>query len=80
MIKKNDGNPFAPVTVKADKGSTAVESDNHNEIPKNVNTIKEILEWVGEDQDKAILVLENEEASDKPRTTLVEKLEEIIND
>lgn len=79
MIKKNDGNPFAPVTSKADKGTTVVESDNHNEIPKNVNTIKEILEWVGEDQDKAILVLESEEASDKPRTTLVEKLEEIIN-
>lgn len=79
MIKKNDGNPFAPVTRKVDKSTTSVEADSIVEVPKNVNTIKEILEWVGEDQDKAILVLESEEASDKPRTTLVEKLEEIIN-
>lgn len=79
MIKKNDGNPFAPVTRKAVESTTSVEADSLIEVPKNVNTIKEILEWVGEDQDKAILVLESEETSDKPRTTLVEKLEEIIN-
>lgn len=73
----NDGNPFAPLNQKTD--SKVEEVVAKNEIPENVNTIKEIIEWVGEDQDKAILVLENEESSDKPRTTLIERLEEIIN-
>lgn len=74
----NDGNPFAPLNQKTD---SRVEEEvvAKSEIPENVNTIKEIIEWVGEDQDKAILVLENEESSDKPRTTLIERLEEIIN-
>lgn len=73
----NDGNPFAPLNQKT--GSKVEEVVAKNEIPESVNTIKEILEWVGEDQDKAILVLENEESVDKPRTTLIERLEEIIN-
>lgn len=72
----NDGNPFAPLNQKTDSKEEVVAK---SEIPENVNTIKEIIEWVGEDQDKAILVLENEESSDKPRTTLIERLEEIIN-
>ena len=74
----NDGNPFAPLNQKTDS-KVEEEVVAKNEIPENVNTIKEIIEWVGEDQDKAILVLENEESSDKPRTTLIERLEEIIN-
>jgi len=73
----NDGNPFVPLNQKTD--SKVEEVTAKSEIPENVNTIKEIIEWVGEDQDKAILVLENEESSDKPRTTLIERLEEIIN-
>lgn len=74
----NDGNPFAPLNQKTDS-KVEEEVVAKSEIPENVNTIKEIIEWVGEDQDKAILVLENEESSDKPRTTLIERLEEIIN-
>lgn len=74
----NDGNPFAPLNQKTDSKVEEVVVAK-NEIPENVNTIKEIIEWVGDDQDKAILVLENEESSDKPRTTLIERLEEIIN-
>ena len=74
----NDGNPCAPLNQKTDS-KVEEEVVAKSEIPENVNTIKEIIEWVGEDQDKAILVLENEESSDKPRTTLIERLEEIIN-
>ena len=74
----NDGNPFAPLNQKTDS-KVEEEVVAKSEIPENVNTIKEIIEWVGDDQDKAILVLENEESSDKPRTTLIERLEEIIN-
>lgn len=75
----NDGNPFAPLNQKTDPKVEEEEVVAKSEIPENVNTIKEIIEWVGEDQDKAVLVLENEESSDKPRTTLIERLEEIIN-
>lgn len=71
----NDGNPYAPLTVNT--------SDNNEPkkeaLPDGVNTIKEVLDWVGGDQDRAILVLEAEESEEKPRVTLVEKLEEIIN-
>lgn len=73
----NDGNPYAP--FKANEVSDNVVAPKKETLPDSVNTIKEILEWVGEDQDKAVLVLENEESSEKPRTTLIEKLEEIIN-
>lgn len=70
----NNGNPYAPVKV-----NTESEAPKGDQVPVDVNTIKELLEWVGDDQDKAILVLENEESAEKPRTTLIEKLEEIIN-
>ena len=71
----NNGNPYAPVKVN----NTESEAPKGDQVPTDVNTIKELLEWVGDDQDKAILVLENEESAEKPRTTLIEKLEEIIN-
>jgi len=71
----NDGNPYAPLN-QSNQPKVEVKKPV---LPEDVNTIKEILEWVGEDQDKAILVLENEEHEEKPRVTLMEKLEEIIN-
>lgn len=72
-MKQNTGNPFEstydvnPLTV------------DDSPLPKDVNTIKEIVEWVGDSEDRAILVLEHEENSDTPRKTLIEKLESVVN-
>lgn len=41
-------------------------------------TINEVLEAVGADPDLALMALEEERSSDKPRVTLVESLEKII--
>lgn len=72
-MKQNTGNPY--------ESSYSVNplTEETSPLPKDVNTIKEIIDWVGENEDRAILVLEHEENSDTPRKTLIEKLEGIIN-
>lgn len=46
------------------------------EVPKG--TTAEVLEWVGSDKAKAQRALDAEEATDKPRKTLVGELKEIL--
>lgn len=46
------------------------------EVP--AGTTKEVLAWVGDDQDKARAALAAEQASDEPRTGLSRKLEELV--
>ncbi|MFF0864166.1 hypothetical protein ACFYUV_20575 [Nonomuraea sp. NPDC003560] len=43
-------------------------------------TIPQVLEWVGDDPEKAAEAREAESARDKPRSTLLAQLDEIIND
>lgn len=43
-------------------------------------TSKELLDWVGDDPDRARRVLDQENATDKPRKTLVEPLENLLDD
>lgn len=40
-------------------------------------TVKEILAWVGDNKDRAILALEAENAKESPRKGLVSSLEEL---
>lgn len=41
-------------------------------------TIAEVLDWVGDDSDRAVAALEAEEERDQSRTTLVAALEKVI--
>lgn len=68
------GNPYAPK-----KKAPEVVEEPKSEIPEDVTTIKEIIEWVGDSTDKAKLALEEESSKENPRKTLVKDLEEIIN-
>lgn len=77
MTMKNDGNPYAPYEPTA---QVEVEEKPTTEVfPEDVTNIKDTLEWVGDNKDRARLVLESEESNDNPRKTLVKHLEEVIN-
>lgn len=45
-----------------------------------VGSIGEILEWVGQDPERAHLALEQEKSEDRPRKTLTFQLEELVNE
>lgn len=75
---KNDGNPYAPLDSVVEPEVEVVEVETEA-IPEDVTTIKQILEWVGENKDRANLVLSSENESETPRSTLIHKLEEVIN-
>lgn len=47
-----------------------------DEVPEG--TVDEVLAWVGDDKDRAQQALDAEEDSDKPRSTLVEALEALV--
>ncbi len=66
--------PFAGAPAK----KKVTEEEKANELPKG--TSKEILEWVGEDKERAERAMREEVASDKPRNNLIDPLEEIIGD
>jgi hypothetical protein len=51
-------------------------SGSGDEVPDG--TVAEVLEWVGDDSDRAVAALEAEEAADQPRTTLVAALEKVV--
>lgn len=77
------GNPYKPrkrIVEEAVVEETAVETPEtvetvSDEAPEG--TIKEVLDWVGEDADKAVEALTAEEAGER-RKTLIKALEEII--
>lgn len=43
-------------------------------------TVADVLEWVGQDRERAERALAVEEAQDSPRTTLTEPLERLLTD
>lgn len=77
------GNPYKPRkrnTEEAVVEETVVETPETEETPSNEvpdGTIKEVLDWVGEDADRAVEALTAEEAGER-RKTLIKALEEII--
>lgn len=88
-MRPNNGNPYAPIvrkTVREEEPvsdsteiqESAAESEGMS-VPDDARTVKAILDWVDEDADRALLALEQEEASSNPRSTLVDRLEDIIN-
>lgn len=72
------GNPYAPKKKKiVSTEDTTLNVVEEQEVPDG--NIKDLLEWVGEDKDKAQLLFDDENSSDKPRKTLTSALEAIIN-
>jgi hypothetical protein len=55
----------------------SASAENNNSARK---TVQATLSYVGDDKDKAREALEAEKASDNPRSSLVSKLEDIVND
>lgn len=77
------GNPYKPRKRNNEEAvveETVVETPKteetaSNEVPEG--TIKEVLDWVGEDADRAVEALSAEESGER-RKTLIKSLEEII--
>jgi hypothetical protein len=67
-----DTNVVSVPTVPGNDGPPVVEDPDGGEVP--TGSIDEVLTWVGDDTDKADRALRAEQAKDKPRSTLVERL------
>lgn len=71
------GNPYEPLSNASDYTKNEEPEVNTEEIPEG--NISELKDWVGDDKDRAQLVLDDENSQDNPRKTLVKHLEEVIN-
>lgn len=65
----------APPEVQPDESGEPVGDLDGDGVPDG--TAAEVLEWVGDDRDRAGAALLAETARDKPRTTLVAALEKL---
>lgn len=64
------------ILEKAGKSAPSDAPPAGDEVPDG--TVDEVLAWVGDDKAKAQQALDAEEDADKPRTTLVEALEAMV--
>lgn len=58
--------------------SEELEGDSEDDELSENATAAEVLDWVGDDRDRAAEALEAEQAKDKPRSTLVKQLEKLL--
>ena len=76
--------PFSPKASVPMQVGAETEPDvakpvaHESGVPKG--TTKEILEWVGDDKDRAQQALDAEEADDSPRKTLVHDLNKKLDE
>jgi hypothetical protein len=69
-----------PEAAKApDAGEPEKPQEPQQEEVKS-GTSREVLGWVGDDKDRARRALEKEQASDKPRSTLIRELNEVLEE
>lgn len=62
--------PVTPTLARADEGDAP---------PPTINaTIAQLMEWVGDDPERAQQILDAENAKAEPRSTLVSQLEDLI--
>lgn len=79
-------NPYAPkrlyATSKKDETPVLTPDPVTEEDVVTVpdGTAKIILEWVGSDKERAVLAIEAENAREKPRSTLLANLADIIGE
>lgn len=70
-----NSNPYA--AKSSSKRTQPKEVDTTPKVPSG--TVKEVLEWVGDDKEKAAQALEAEKDGAK-RSTLISTLEEIVDE
>lgn len=80
----SDTDPYMSVEVAAFEVAApvepeAVEAPVTEEIVVPEGSVKKVLDWVGDDAVRAQKALDTENASDDTRTSLVSKLEAILN-
>lgn len=79
----SDTDPYMAPAVKEAKAEVpapeAVEAPVKDEIVVPEGSIKKVLDWVGDDATRAQKALDAENDSDETRTSLVTKLEAILN-
>ncbi|MET9140571.1 hypothetical protein [Streptomyces parvulus] len=71
-----DPGASAPPTPPSDDGD---EDEDEEELDIDA-PVADVLAWVGDDQERAALALRQEEASEKPRSTLVKQLAKIAGE
>lgn len=49
-------------------------------LPEGMTTVADLTEWAGTDTARAQVVLDSEQARDKPRSTLLEAMESVLTD
>lgn len=69
----------APVTVIEDTPEPDPTTEPVADLLDITGTAKDVLAWVGGSADRAIEAFEAESATDKPRKTLLSRLEEIAS-
>lgn len=74
IVEKNDKLAEEQTSPEAAPEAN-VETANYGDVPEG--SISVVLDWVGDDKSKAQAALQAEHGADKPRKTLIEKLEEI---
>lgn len=72
----NIGNALASEQPERDSGVEGSPESGFGEVPDG--TVAAVLDWVGDDSDRAVAAIEAEEARDQPRTTLVAALEKVV--
>lgn len=75
--KTDADEPEVEVEVDADTDEPEVEvDDSDSEVPEG--TVREVLDWVDGDAEKAQKALDVENAKENPRKSLVSQLEDIV--
>lgn len=69
--------PASPDTTVAPTDEAQAAADAANAVPSG--NVAEVLEWVGDDVDRAALALSAENDRSRPRKSLVESLEAVVS-
>lgn len=59
-----------------DEGQVRVSLDKSDLVPQGAIAV--VMDWVGEDKDRAQRALEAEDAAERPRSTLVDQLKQLL--
>lgn len=73
------GNPYK-ARVRRTTPAPAETTPAPAETTVPVGTVGELLEWVGDDKDRARRALAQENSEDKPRKSLAAQLQEVIDE
>lgn len=72
-----DARAWRPAGDESTEEPEGLADDPADDELSQATTAAEVLEWVGDDPERAVEALEVEQAKDKPRSTLVKQLEKL---